>query len=197
MEMHKFKPWLIVLGVLAIIALWGVNVYNSFVALEETVDAAWSQVENQYQRRADLVPNLVATVKGYAAHEQETLEGVVEARAKATQITIDPAHATAEQLAAFQAAQGELSQALGRLLAVAENYPDLKANENFRDLQAQLEGTENRITIARQQFNEEARNFNTKIRRFPSNIIAGLFGFEKKPYFDAEQGAEKAPKVEF
>ena len=141
--------------------------------------------------------NLVATVKGYAAHEQETLEGVIEARAKATQITIDPTNATPEQLAAYQAAQGELSQALGRLLAVAENYPDLKANENFRDLQSQLEGTENRIAIARQQFNDAARQYNQKVRRFPGNIIAGMFGFEKKPYFEAEEGAQKAPKVEF
>lgn len=195
--MKKALPWIIVLGILAIIVLWVAGMYNGFVAAEEEVESAWSQVENQYQRRADLVPNLVATVKGYAAHEQETLEGVIEARAKATQVTIDPAKATPEQLAAFQAAQGELSQALGRLLAVAENYPDLKANENFRDLQAQLEGTENRITVARQLFNESARNYNTKIRRFPNNILAGLCGFEKKPYFEAEEGASKAPKVEF
>ena len=194
--MKKALPWIIVLGILAIIVLWVAGMYNGFVAAEEEVESAWSQVENQYQRRADLVPNLVATVKGYAAHEQETLEGVIEARAKATQVTIDPAKATPEQLAAFQAAQGELSQALGRLLAVAENYPDLKANENFRDLQAQLEGTENRITVARQLFNESARNYNTKIRRFPNNILAGMCGFEKKPYFEAEEGASKAPKVE-
>ena len=195
--MSKITPWIVVLGIIAIIVLWGVNVYNGFVAAEEEVESSWAQVENQYQRRADLVPNLVATVKGYAAHEQETLQGVVDARAKATQITIDPANATPEQLAAFQAAQGELSQALGRLLAVAENYPDLKANENFRDLQSQLEGTENRITVARQLFNESARKFNTAIRRFPNNIIAGICGFEKKPYFEAEEGAAKAPKVEF
>ena len=195
--MTKALPWIIVLGILAIIVLWIAGMYNGFVAAEEEVESAWSQVENQYQRRADLVPNLVATVKGYAAHEQETLEGVIEARAKATQVTIDPAKATPEQLAAFQAAQGELSQALGRLLAVAENYPDLKANENFRDLQAQLEGTENRITVARQLFNESARNYNTKIRRFPNNILAGMCGFEKKPYFEAEEGASKAPRVEF
>jgi len=195
--MKRALPWIVVLGILAIIALWVANVYNSFVAAEEEVESAWSQVENQYQRRADLVPNLVATVKGYAAHESETLQGVVDARARATQITIDPATATPEQLAAFQAAQGELSQALGKLLAIAENYPDLKANENFRDLQAQLEGTENRITISRQLFNESARNYNTLIRRFPNNIIAGAFGFEKKPYFEAEEGANKAPKVEF
>lgn len=195
--MKKVLPWIVVLGILAIIVLWVANVYNAFVAAEEEVESAWAQVENQYQRRSDLVPNLVATVKGYAAHEQETLEGVVEARAKATQITLDPANATPEQLAAFQAAQGELSQALGRLLAVAENYPDLKANENFRDLQSQLEGTENRIAVARQLFNESARQFNTAIRRFPNNIIAGICGFEKKPYFEAEEGANKAPKVEF
>lgn len=195
--MKKGTIWIVVLAVLAIIILWGVSVYNGLVAAEEQVESAWAQVENQYQRRADLVPNLVATVKGYAAHEQETLEGVIEARAKATQITIDPANATADQLAAFQAAQGELSQALGRLLAVAESYPDLKANENFRDLQQQLEGTENRIAVARQLFNDEARNFNTKVRRFPNNIIASMCGFEKKPYFEAEEGARTAPKVEF
>ncbi len=195
--MKKAMPWIVVLGVLAIIALWAANVYNGFISAEEQVDAAWAQVENQYQRRSDLVPNLVATVKGYAAHEQETLEGVTDARARATQITIDPANATPDQLAAYQKAQGELSQALGRLLAVAENYPELKANENFRDLQAQLEGTENRIAIARQAFNEEARAYNTLIRRFPNNIVAGIAGFEKKPYFEAEEGANKAPKVEF
>ncbi|MBR6065962.1 MAG: LemA family protein [Paludibacteraceae bacterium] len=195
--MKKLLPWIVGLGILAIIALWVANVYNAFIASEEEVESSWAQVENQYQRRADLVPNLVATVKGYAAHEQQTLEGVVEARAKATQITIDPATATPEQLAAYQAAQGELSQALGRLLAVAENYPDLKANQNFRDLQAQLEGTENRITIARQMFNETAKAYNKTIRRFPNNILAGIFGFDKKPYFEAEEGASKAPKVEF
>ena len=148
--MRKFLPWIVILGVLAIIVLWIANVYNGLVAGEEQVESAWAQVENQYQRRADLVPNLVATVKGYAEHEKETLDNVVSARARATQITIDPANATPEQLAAYQAAQGELSQALGKLLAIAENYPDLKANENFRDLQQQLEGTENRITVARQ-----------------------------------------------
>ena len=195
--MKKFLPWIVVLGVLAIIVLWIANVYNGLVAGEEQVESAWAQVENQYQRRADLVPNLVATVKGYAEHEKETLDNVVSARARATQITIDPANATPEQLAAYQAAQGELSQALGKLLAIAENYPDLKANENFRDLQQQLEGTENRITVARQLFNDNARAFNTKVRRFPNNIIANMFGFEKKPYFEAEEGANKAPEVAF
>ena len=195
--MSNSMRWVVVLGVLAIIALWGVNVYNGLVEGQEDVESAWSQVENQYQRRADLVPNLVATVKGYASHEQETLEGVIAARSKATQITINPNEITPEQLAAYQAAQGELSQALGRLLAVAESYPDLKANANFRDLQAQLEGTENRIAVARQNFNDTAKNYNTKVRRFPSNIIASMFGFEKKPYFEAEEDVKKAPKVEF
>ena len=195
--MKKSFGWIVIIGLLAILGLWVMNTYNKLVEHEETVESAWSQVENQYQRRADLVPNLVATVKGYASHEQETFERTMEARAKATQITIDPTNATPEQLAAFQAAQGELSQALGRLMAVAESYPELKANENFRDLQSQLEGTENRCTVARQQFNEEARQFNTIVRRFPGNIIAGIFGFEKKPYFEAEEDAKHAPKVEF
>lgn len=195
--MKKAMPWIVVLGVLAIIALWAANVYNGLVSAEEEVESAWAQVENQYQRRSDLIPNLVATVKGYAAHENETLEGVISARARATQITVDPSNATPEQLAAYQKAQGELSQALGKLMAVAESYPDLKANENFRDLQAQLEGTENRCTIARQNFNEAARAFNTYLRRFPNNIIGGAFGFEKKPYFEADEDAKKAPKVEF
>lgn len=195
--MKRALPWIVILGILAIIVLWVANAYNSFVAAEEEVESAWSQVENQYQRRADLVPNLVATVKGYASHEQATLVGVMEARAKATQMNIDPTNVTPEQLAAYQAAQGELSQALGRLMAVAENYPDLKASENFRQLADQLEGTENRISIARQSFNETARVYNTKVRRFPNNIIAGICGFEKKPYFEAEEGAKKAPKVEF
>lgn len=196
-DMKKLLPWIVVLGVLAIIALWAVNVYNGLVENEETVESAWSQVENQYQRRADLVPNLVATVKGYATHESETLENVISARSRATQITIDPSNVTPEQLAQYQAAQGELSQALGRLLAVAESYPDLKANENFRDLQSQLEGTENRIAIARQQFNDTAREYNTKVRRFPANIIASIFGFERKPYFEADEESKHAPKVEF
>lgn len=195
--MKKALPWIVVLGVLAIVVLWGVGRYNEMVTAEENVETAWSQVENQYQRRIDLIPNLVETVKGYAAHESETLEGVIAARAKATQVVIDPQNATAEQLAAFQSAQGELSQALGRLMAVAESYPDLKANENFLSLQSQLEGTENRIAVARNNFNEVARSYNTMIRRFPSNIIAGMFDFEKKPYFEAQDGADKAPEVKF
>lgn len=195
--MKKALPWIVVLGVLAIIALWGVGRYNAMVSAEENVETAWSQVENQYQRRSDLIPNLVETVKGYAAHESETLEGVMAARARATQVVIDPANATAEQLAAYQNAQGELTQALGRLLAVAENYPNLKANENFLSLQSQLEGTENRIAVARNNFNEVARTYNTLIRRFPTNIIASMFGFDKKPYFEAQAGAEMAPQVKF
>lgn len=188
---------IIVIAVLGMIAVWMISRYNAFVTMQENVENAWGQVENQYQRRADLVPNLVSTVKGYAAHEQATLVGVMEARAKATQMTIDPTNATAEQLAQYQAAQGELSQALGRLMAVAENYPNLKASENFRQLADQLEGTENRIAYARNLFNDCAKEFNAAIRRFPGNIVAAIFGFERKPYFEAEQGAEKAPTVEF
>ncbi|MBE6310711.1 MAG: LemA family protein [Bacteroidales bacterium] len=171
--------------------------YNTLVEKQEAVESAWSQVENVYQRRADLIPNLVNTVKGYAAHEQETLEGVIEARSKATQITVSADDLTEENIKRFQAAQGELQQALGKLLAITENYPDLKANENFRDLQAQLEGTENRITVERQKFNETVKDYNTSIRKFPTNIYAGWFGFEKKGYFEAQAGAEKAPEVKF
>ena len=189
--------WVAVLGVLAIAIIWGVGRYNAIITAEENVNTAWSQVENQYQRRADLIPNLVETVKGYAAHESETLEGVIAARAKATQVVVDPTNASAEQIAAFQAAQGELSQALGRLMAISENYPDLKANQNFGALQSQLEGTENRITVARNNFNEVARQFNTMIRRFPTNIIANMMSMEKRAYFEATEGADVAPKVEF
>lgn len=187
----------IVIAVLGMIAGWLIGRYNAMVTMEENVENAWGQVENQYQRRMDLIPNLVSTVKGYAKHEQETYTNVMEARAKATQVTIDPSNATPEQLAAYQNAQGELSQALGRLLAVAESYPELKANENFKQLMDQLEGTENRITFARNEFNNQAKEFNTYIRKFPANIVASIFGFQYKPYFKAEEGAEKAPKVEF
>ncbi len=176
---------------------WVKSTYNGFVQQQEGVEAAWAQVENVYQRRADLIPNLVATVKGYAKHEQETLDKVVSARAKATQITVDPTNLTAESLKKYQEAQGELGSALGKLLAITENYPDLKANENFLQLQAQLEGTENRITVERKTFNEVAQTYNSAIRQFPGNILAGMCGFERKPYFEAESGAEKAPKVEF
>ena len=195
------KKGLVVLLVVAAVVLglysWFKGNYNNMVKMDEGVQAAWSQVENVYQRRADLIPNLVATVKGYASHEQETLEGVISARSKATQITVDPENLTPEELARFQKAQGELGSALGRLLAVTENYPDLKANTYFLELQSQLEGTENRITVERQKFNEAARVYNTTIRQFPKNIVAGMFGFEKKPYFEAQEGAQQAPKVEF
>ena len=189
--------WIAVLGVLAIAIIWGVGRYNAIISAEENVNTAWSQVENQYQRRADLIPNLVETVKGYAAHESLTLDEVVTARAKATQVVVDPTNATPAQLAAFQEAQGELTQALGRLMAISENYPDLKANANFSALQAQLEGTENRITVARNNFNETARQFNTLIRRFPTNLIANVMNAEKRSYFEASEGAEQAPKVQF
>lgn len=180
-----------------IIFSWGKGMYNSMVTKEEGVSSAWSQVENVYQRRADLIPNLVNTVKGYASHEQETLEGVVEARAKATSVNIDPSKMNANNIAAFQKAQDGLSSALSRLMVVVEKYPDLKANENFLDLQAQLEGTENRIAVERRKYNETAKLYNISIRRFPNNLFAGFFGFEQKSYFKAETGAEKAPKVEF
>lgn len=188
---------IIVIAVIGMLVAWCVGRYNAMVTMQENVENAWGQVENQYQRRADLVPNLVSTVKGYAQHEQVTLTNVMEARARATQMSVDPANATPEQLAAYQNAQGELSQALGRLMAVAENYPDLKASENFRQLADQLEGTENRIAYARNLFNNSAKEYNAKTRRFPSNIIASMFGFERKPYFESEAGAEKAPRVEF
>ena len=183
----------------AIVAIVGycMSSYNTLVGQDEAVGTAWSNVENQYQRRADLIPNLVNTVKGYASHEKETFEAVVSARAKATQTTVDIDDLTPEKIAAYQKAQGELGSALGRLLAITENYPELKANENFKELQAQLEGTENRISTERHKFNEVAKTYNTSIRRFPKNIIASMFGFEKRPYFEAQEGAEKAPEVKF
>lgn len=194
------KAWIsIAIVAVVVIALfsWVKGGYNGMVEGEESVNKAWSQVENVYQRRADLIPNLVSTVKGYAAHESETLQGVVEARAKATQMSVNVDDLSEENIKKFQAAQGDLQQAIGRLLMLTENYPDLKANENFRDLQAQLEGTENRITVERQKFNEAAKEYNTNIRKFPTNILAGIFGFEKKGYFEAQDGAEKAPEVKF
>ena len=193
----KVIIWIAVAVVILGCFVWVKNAYNSLVTSDENAQSAWSQVENVYQRRADLIPNLVATVKGYAAHESETLENVVAARAKATQVTIDPSSLSAEEVAKYNEAQGELGNALGRLLLIQENYPDLKANQNFRDLQAQLEGTENRITTERMKYNEAAKYFNTGIRQFPDNIVASLFGFEKKAYFEAQAGAETAPKVEF
>lgn len=187
----------IIVAVVFSIFLWAKNAYNGMVEQQEAVESAWSQVENVYQRRADLIPNLVATVKGYAAHEQQTLENVVSARAKATQMTVDPTKLDDASIKKFQDAQGELGNAIGRLLMVTENYPDLKASENFKDLQIQLEGTENRISTERNRFNETAKEYNTTIRRFPNNIFAGMFGFERKPYFEAKEGADQAPKVEF
>lgn len=171
--------------------------YNKMVTMDEQVTSQWAQVENVYQRRADLIPNLVNTVKGYAAHEKETLEGVIEARSKATSVNIDPTKLTPETLQQFNQAQEGLSSALSRLMVVVEKYPDLKANQNFLDLQAQLEGTENRITVERMKFNETTQTYNAYIRKFPQVIYAGWFGFEKKTYFEAQQGAEKAPEVKF
>lgn len=197
MNMFKSKSLWIVIAIVALLFFWVKNVYNTMVNQDEGVKTAWSQVENQYQRRQDLIPNLVNTVKGYAGHEKETLEGVVNARAKATQTTIDPSNLNEESMKQFQAAQGELSSALSRLMVVMERYPDLKANENFKELQVQLEGTENRISVERKRFNEVAQGYNTYIRSFPNNILSGMFGFQQKAYFTAESGAEKAPKVEF
>ncbi len=185
------------IAIIAVLAIWGISSYNGLVSMEENVNGEWSNVETQYQRRADLIPNLVSTVKGYASHEKETLEGVVEARSRATQIKVDADNLTPEKLAEYQKAQGDVTTALGKLLAITENYPDLKANQNFLELQAQLEGTENRINVARTNFNNAAKSFNTAIRRFPKNVIAGLLGFEKRAYFEAAAGAEQAPKVEF
>lgn len=196
--MKKGTITLLVIGVIILLLVGGtLTTYNGMVAKDEAVATAWGNVQSQYQRRADLVPNLVNTVKGYAKHESETLEGVVAARAKATQISVDADNLTPEKLKQFQAAQGELSQALGRLMAIQENYPQLKANENFSELQAQLEGTENRINESRQIYNEAVQTYNVSVRRFPANVVAGMFGFEKKTQFEAEAGTEKAPKVEF
>ncbi len=188
---------LVVAGAILLIVVSLTGRYNRLITLEEGVTAAWSQVENVYQRRADLIPNLVNTVKGYADFEQKTLTQVIEARAKATSVTIDPTNMTEANMQQFQQAQDGLGSALSRLMVVIERYPDLKANQNFMDLQAQLEGTENRITVERRAFNETAQAYNTQIRRFPNNILAGLFGFDKKAYFQAESGAEKAPEVQF
>ena len=187
--MKKGCIGLIVLGVIALALFgWVKNGYNGLVKNQESVETAWAQVENQYQRRADLIPNLVETVKGYAKHEQETFEKVIEARANATSIKIDPSNITPEELQKYQAAQGEVTSALSRLIAVSEAYPDLKANENFKELQSQLEGTENRISVERNKFNEVAREYNTQRRTFPTNILAGIFGFGEKPYFQGSQG---------
>ena len=191
------KSTIIIIVVIALLAIWGVTGYNGLVTMDENVSGQWSNVETQYQRRADLIPNLVNTVKGYASHEKETLEGVVEARSKATQMTIDANDLTPEKLAEYQKAQGAVTSALGKLLAITENYPDLKANQNFLDLQTQLEGTENRIAVERRKFNDAAQQFNTYIKMFPRNLLAGMFGFAPIGYFEAQPGSEVAPKVEF
>ena len=195
------KKGIVTLIVAAVLVLggfiWVKDVYNQIVVSDEYIQATWAQVENVYQRRADLIPNLVSTVKGYAAHESETLENVVAARAKATQVTVDPSDLTPEALARFNEAQDGLSSALGRLLMIQESYPELKANQNFLELQAQLEGTENRLATERMKFNDAVKAFNTGIRRFPDNIVASMFGFEKKGYFEAKAGADVAPVVEF
>ena len=194
------KSYVIILAIVVVIVGifgWATSTYNGMVTVEEEATTAFAKVQSAYQRRADLIPNLVETVKGYATHEQETLEGVVAARSKATQVTLDPDKMTPQKMKEFQEAQGELSSALGRLIAIQENYPDLKANENFRDLQVQLEGTENRINTERNNYNEAVQKYNVKIRRFPNSMFAGMFGFEKMQKFEAETGAEKAPQVKF
>ncbi len=198
--MTKNKKPLILIGIVALIILiigWLMSGYNDMVKLDENVNREWSQVENQYQRRLDLIPNLVNVVKGYASHEKETLEGVIEARAKATQTTIDPSNMTEEQLANFQKSQDGLSGALNRLMVVVEKYPDLKAIDNFKQLQDQLEGTENRITVARKDYNKAVTIYNKKVRSFPNNMLAGIFGFSVRPQFKAQEGAESAPTVQF
>ena len=198
------KSFLVLIGffavlivIVGIMVLSGISTYNKMVSQEEAVTEAWSQVENVYQRRADLIPNLVNTVKGYADFEQETLTQVIEARSKATSVNITADNLNDQTLANFQQAQDGLSSALSRLLVVIERYPDLKANQNFLDLQSQLEGTENRIAVERRKFNEVTRGYNTYIRRFPATFFANMFGFDQKPYFEAEEGAEKAPEVQF
>ena len=195
--MKLSKSLIAIIAAVVIIGGWAASAYNSMVQEQEKATTALANVQSTYQRRADLIPNLVETVKGYDSHEKETLEGVVNARSKATQVTLDPENMTPEKLQEFQKAQGELGAALGRLIAIQENYPDLKANENFRDLQVQLEGTENRINEARNTYNLVVQQYNVTIRRFPKNILAGLFGFDKMTKFEAEAGAEKAPQVKF
>lgn len=196
--MKKLLIPILILGVLGIFVYTkAVGTYNTFVQAEEQVNGQWAEVETQYQRRADLIPNLVNTVKGYADFEQETLTGVIEARSKATSMTIDPTNLTPENIQQFQQAQDQLSGALSRLLVTVERYPDLKANQNFLDLQAQLEGTENRIAVARRNFNQEVVAYNTQLRTFPNNLFAGWYGFETKGTFQASEGAENAPSVQF
>lgn len=191
------KSTIILLAVLAVIAIWAIGGYNGLVSQEETVKNAWADVQSDYQRRADLIPNLVNVVKGYAEHEKGTLEAVIEARAKATQININVDDLTEENMKKLQEAQGELSSALNKLMAVQEAYPDLKANENFKDLQVQLEGTENRIKESRNKFNSTVKEYNVSVRKFPKSLIAGIFGFEPKAAFEADAEAQKAPEVKF
>jgi len=191
------KNTIIILLFVAVILLLSVFGYNRMVNLDQGIKKNWSLVESQYQRRADLIPNLVATVKGYATHESSTLEGVVAARAKATQITIDPKNLTPEKLQQYQAAQGQVTSALGKLMVLTENYPNLKANDNFKELQAQLEGTENRITVARNNFTGSVEDYNNFVLKLPSSIIASIFGYKEKNYFISEKGSEKAPSVKF
>lgn len=191
------KKNIIWIAVVVVIVVWLYSGYNGLVSKDEAVINKWAAVEADYQRRSDLIPNLVATVKGYAEHESSTLESVTEARGRATSVTLNAEDLTEENLRAYQEAQSEVKSALGRLIAVAESYPDLKANENFRDLQVQLEGTENRIAVSRKEFNDAVRSYNVAVRRFPTNILASLFGFERKASFSADEGAEQAPMVEF
>ena len=191
------KSTLIIGAIAAVLIIWGISTYNGMVTEEEKATTEWAKVQSAYQRRADIIPNLVEVVKGYASHEKETLEGVVNARAKATSINVNADDLTPEKMQEYQAAQGELSQALGRLIAVSEAYPDLKANENFMDLQKQLEGTENRINEARNSFNTAVQDYNLKIRRFPNTILAGIFGFDKMAKFEADAEAQKRPEIKF
>lgn len=194
----KNKKTIIIAAVVAVVVLWAIGAYNGLVSKEEGVVEKWSQVENQYQRRYDLIPNLVNTVKGYAEHEKVTFEEVTAARAKATSMQLDVENLTEEQLADYLKAQNELGAAMKTsLLAIGEAYPDLKASNNFQELQAQLEGTENRIAVARKDFNQAVRNYNLKVKRFPSNLLAGLFGFDQRAYFESAEGAESVPSVEF
>lgn len=197
MKKGKNWTWLVVVAVVVVIGVFLYSAYNGFVTKDEAVKTAWSNVETQYQRRADLIPNLVNTVKGYAGHERSTLDAVVEARAQALSFQVSADELTPERLAEFQRAQAQVGSALGRLIAVAENYPDLKANQNFLELQAQLEGTENRIAVARKEYNERVNSYNVAIRRFPSNLVAGMFGFEPQERFVASEGVEQAPVVSF
>jgi LemA protein len=190
---RKFIPWIII----GLVVLWGISKYNGIAGKDQVVKKSWGDVESDYQRRMDLIPNLVNTVKGYANFEKETLTSVIQARASATQVKIDPTNLTPEALQQFQSAQGGLSQALGRLMVVAEQYPDLKANQNFLDLQAQLEGTENRINVSRKRFNEAVQDYNTAIVGFPGNLVAMIGGFKEKGFFKAAEGADKAPTVDF